>query len=86
MADHQSTCDSRASSSGSPPTATPETYSGEQEEDKDTNHNDYLSFLQQSGSAMSNILALTMGQPSEPMGIMPHRLALGPKWTSSPLL
>ena len=48
----ESTWDSRTSSSVSPPTATPGTSSGEQEEvDNTVVSTDYLSFLQQSGSA-----------------------------------
>ena len=61
MADHQSTWDSRASSSGSPPTATPGTSSGEQEAVDNTVHNDYLSFLQQSGSAKPPSVLPLMG-------------------------
>ena len=47
----ESIWDSRTSSSVSPPTATPGTPSGEQGEVDNTVTNEYLSFLQQSGSA-----------------------------------
>ena len=60
MAD-QSTWDSSASSSGSPPTATTGTSSGEQEEVDNTVSNDYLSFLQQSESARPPSVLPLMG-------------------------